>query len=92
MRVAVFQQHGNGRVHRHIVGAFLNQDLADLAFIDGFDFHGRLVGLDLGDDIAGADIVTFLDQPFGQVALLHGGRQGGHQDVPMACPASPYAV
>ena len=32
--------------------------------IDGFHFHGRLVGLDLGQDVAGLDRVTFGFQPF----------------------------
>jgi hypothetical protein len=49
---AFFQQHGDHLVDLDAFGAFLNDDLADRAFIDGFDFHGRLVGLDLGDDVA----------------------------------------
>ena len=34
------------------------EDLVEPAFIDGFDFHGGLVGFDFGDDVAGADIVA----------------------------------
>ena len=34
--------------------------LRQLAFVDGLDLHGRLVGLDLGDDVAGLDIVAVL--------------------------------
>jgi hypothetical protein len=59
--------------------AFGHDDLADDALIDGLDFHRRLVGLDLGDHVAGGDAVALLDQPFGERALLHGRRQGGHQ-------------
>ncbi|MEJ0041717.1 MAG: hypothetical protein WDM81_05685 [Rhizomicrobium sp.] len=40
-----------------------------------------LVGLDLGQDVAGLDGVAFLDEPFGKLALLHGGRQGGHENL-----------
>ena len=32
-----------------------HQDLAERALVDGLDLHGRLVGLDLGDDVAGLD-------------------------------------
>src|SRR5262249_28591596 len=43
------------------------------------DLHGGLVGLDLGDDVAGLDLVALLLDPLGEVALFHGGRQRGHQ-------------
>ena len=68
-------------VHRHVGRAFRHHDLGEDAFVDGLDFHGRLVGLDLGDHVAGLDRVALLLQPLGEVALLHGGRQGGHQDI-----------
>ena len=58
-----------------------DQDLADRAFVDGFDFHRRLVGLDLGDDLAGLDLVADVHEPLGEVALLHGRRQRGHEDL-----------
>jgi hypothetical protein len=29
-----------------------DEDLADRAFVDGFEFHRRLVGFDLGQDVA----------------------------------------
>ena len=45
----------------------------DRALVDRLELHRRLVGLDLGEDVAGGDAVAFLDQPFGQRALLHGG-------------------
>ena len=51
------------------------------ALVDRLDLHGRLVGLDLGDDIAGLDAAPFGDQPLGELALFHGRRQGGHQDL-----------
>ena len=68
-------------VDRHVGGAFRHHDLGEDAFVDRLDFHGGLVGLDLGDHVAGLDRVAFLLQPLGEVALFHGGRQGGHQDV-----------
>ena len=37
--------------------------------------------LDLGVDVAGFDLVAFLLQPLGEVALLHRRRKSGHQDV-----------
>ena len=52
----------------------------DRAALVGFEFHRRLVGLDLGEDVAGLDGVAFLDEPFGQRPLLHGGGHGGELD------------
>ena len=78
--LAVLQQHGDRRVDLDAFGAGGDQDLAERAFIDGFDFHRRLVGLDLGDDVAGGDLVAFVLQPFGEIALLHRRRERGHQD------------
>ena len=75
---AIGQQHGNGAVDLYAFGAFGHQDLADDAFVDGFEFHGGLVCFDLGQQVAGGDGVAFLDQPFGQGAFLHGRGQGGH--------------
>jgi hypothetical protein len=79
--LALGQQRGDGRIDLHALGAFGNEYLADNAFIDGLEFHRGLVGFDLGQEGAGLDDVAFLDQPFGQLALLHGGRQGGHENL-----------
>ena len=79
--LAVAGQHRDDVVDRHVLRAFRHQDLRDRALVDRLDLHGRLVGLDLGDDVAGLDLVAFLLQPLGEVALLHRGRQRGHQDV-----------
>ena len=51
-----------------------------ILLVDRLDLHGRLVGLDLGDDVARLDRVPLLLEPLGQVALFHGGRERGHQD------------
>ena len=68
-------------VDRHVGGAFRHHDLGDGALVDRLDLHGRLVGLDLGDDVAGFDLVAFLLKPLGKVALLHRGRQRRHENV-----------
>ncbi len=78
--LAFGQDHGDRRVDRDVVGAFRHQDLAERAFVDRLDLHGRLVGLDLGDDVAGLDRVALLLEPLGEVALLHRRRERGHQD------------
>ncbi len=75
------QQHRDGSVDLHAFAAFRHQDLADLALVHRFEFHRGLVGLDFGQDVAGFYGVAFFHQPFGQLALLHGGRKRGHQDV-----------
>ena len=72
---------GDGRVDLHLLGPLGHQDGLDDAFVDRLDLHGRLVGLDLGDDVAGADDIAGLDEPLGEGPLLHGGREGGHEDV-----------
>jgi hypothetical protein len=79
--LALLQEHGDRRVDLHALGAGGDQDLAERALIDGLDFHRRLVGLDLGDDVAGLDLVAFVLQPLGKVALFHRRREGGHQDI-----------
>src|SRR3546814_969207 len=78
---SLFQQHRDGGVDGHALGALGHQDLAELALVGRLELHGRLVGLDLGHDVAGLDRVTFLDQPFGQLALGHRGRQSRHQNL-----------
>ena len=45
-----------------------------LALGDRLDLHGRLVGLDLGQHVAGLDGVAFLLVPFRQLAVGHGRR------------------
>ena len=69
------------RVDLHPLRAFRHQDLLDHALIDGLHLHGRLVGLDLGDHVAGLDLVAGLHVPLGERAFLHGRRQRGHEDV-----------
>src|SRR5665213_161682 len=58
-----------------------DQYLAKGALIGSLDFHRRLVGFDLGDDIARLDRFAFLLQPLGKVALFHGRRQRRHQHL-----------
>jgi hypothetical protein len=60
---------------------FGDQDLGDRAFVDRLEFHRRLVGLDLGEDVAARHLVALLDQPFGKRALLHRRREGGHLEL-----------
>ena len=62
-------------------GALGDQDLAEHTFFDRLDFHGRFVGLNLGDYVAGLDRLAFGLKPFGERALSHGWRQGRHQHL-----------
>jgi hypothetical protein len=79
--LALAGEHGDHLVDRHIGGAFGHEDLRQCAFVDRLDLHRGLVGLDLGDHIAGFDRVAFVLEPLGKVALFHRGRQRGHQNV-----------
>ncbi len=74
-------QHRNRRIDLHAFGTLGDQNLSDAALIDGFEFHRRLVGLDLRQYVARLDGIAFLDVPFGELALLHGGRKRGHEDL-----------
>ena len=78
--LAVGEDHGDRRIDRDVIGAFRHQNFAERALVDRLHLHGGFVGLDLGDHVAGFDGVAFLLEPLGEVALLHGGRQRGHQD------------
>ena len=79
--LAIGGEDGDQGVDLDGFGAGRNNQLGNRAFVHGFHFHGRLVGLDLGDHVTGCDLVAFLDQPFGQITLFHGGRKGRHGDV-----------
>ncbi len=74
-------QHGDQLIDGHVGRALRHNDPGYRAVIDALHLHGGLVGLDLGDHVAGGDLVALLDVPLGQVALLHGRREGGHEDV-----------
>ena len=76
--LALARQNCDRRADLHAVGALRHENLRDLALVDCLKLHCRLVGLDLGEDIAGIDLVALLDEPFGKRALLHRRRKGGH--------------
>src|SRR5262245_47278126 len=67
-------------IDRDVLGPRGKQQLLDHTVFRRFDLHGRLVGLDLGDDVAAPDPVAFLHMPSGERALLHGGREPRHED------------
>ena len=73
-------QRGDHRADFHPFAAFRDCNRYDRAFVDRFEFHRRLVGLDFGHDVAGPDGIARLDQPFGKGALLHRRRERGHLD------------
>src|ERR1043165_3344851 len=55
-----------------------HDDLAERPLVDRLDLHRRLVGLDLGEDVARLDVVPFLLVPLREVALGHRRRQRRH--------------
>ena len=72
-------------VDGNVLRAFGHQDFRNRALVDCLDLHGRLVGLDLRDHVAGLDLVALFLEPLGKVALFHRGRQRGHQNVDRHC-------
>src|SRR5690606_5749040 len=75
------QEQRDRRVHANALRALLHKDLAESAFVHRFHFHGGLVGLDLSNHVTGSNAVSLFLEPLGEVALLHGGRKGGHQNL-----------
>ena len=74
-------QHGDDRIDRDVLCPLRHHDLGERALVDRLVFHRGLVGLDLGDHIAGLDLVALLLQPARKIALLHRRRQCRHEDV-----------
>src|SRR5215467_12242068 len=76
--LAIRQDDGDRCVDRDVLGSLGHQNLAQRALVDRLDLHRGFVGLDLGDHIAGFDLVALVFDPLGEIALLHGWRQGWH--------------
>jgi hypothetical protein len=79
--LALLEQHADHRVDRHAFRAVADHDLAERALVDCLHLHGRLVGFDLGDDIARRDVVALVLEPAREIALGHGRRQRRHADL-----------
>ena len=77
---AVFDHDRDRRVNLHASRAFGDQKLANDPLVDGLEFHGGLVGFDLGQDLAGFHRVALFHQPFGQRAFFHRRRERGHEN------------
>ena len=73
------QNHRDRRIDGDIRAAFGHENFSERAFVRRLHFHGRLVGLDLGDHVARFDLVALFLEPLGKIALLHRGRERGHQ-------------
>ncbi len=78
--LAIHQDQRDRRVDCHVLGAFGHEDFSERALVDRLDFHRGLVGLDLGDHVAGLHFLALVLHPLGEVALLHRGRERRHQD------------
>ena len=65
-------------IHLDAFRAFGDDEACDDSFLHRLDFHGRLVGLDFGDHVAGTDPVALGDEPFGERPFRHGRRQCRH--------------
>ena len=78
--LALARQHRDHGADLHPVRALGNDDLGDHALIDRFELHRRLVGFDLGHDVARRHLVANLDQPLGERTLFHRWRQSWHLD------------
>jgi hypothetical protein len=78
--LAVLQQNGDRCVDLDALRTGGNQQLTDRAFVDRLDLHRRLIGLNLGDHVAGGHLVPLVLQPFRERAFLHGRGKRGHKD------------
>jgi hypothetical protein len=53
-------KNGDHVVDGHVGRPFRHHDFRNRPLVDRLDLHRRLVGLDLGEHIAGGDLVAFL--------------------------------
>jgi hypothetical protein len=60
---------------------FARDDLAEHTLPAGLQLHDRLVGLDLGEHVAVADLVPLVFQPGQDLALLHRRGERFHEDL-----------
>ena len=68
----------NQAVDFRLVSLGTHDDLGHDAVILSFDVHGRLVSLDLEDDISCGERVSLFHLPGRDPTLGHGRRHGGH--------------
>ena len=73
-------QRDNG-ADLHAIGTFSNHDLRNHTFIDRFKLHRGFVSLNLGDQIARRNAVSFFNEPAGKRALFHRRGQSGHFEL-----------
>ncbi len=78
--LAIGNQQRDRTVHGDMLGAFGNKNSAEPSVLGHLDFHRRLIGLDFGDNVAGAHVIALAHEPLGERALLHGGRKLRHKD------------
>ena len=62
------------------LGTIGHEDLEEHAVVVGAQLHQRLVGLDLGQDVAVLEGVALLDDPARDRAALHRVGQAGHHE------------
>jgi hypothetical protein len=79
--LALAENQRDRRIDGDVLGALRNEDAAERALVDRLDLHGRLVGLDLRENVARLDAVAFLLGPFGELADFHRRRQRRHQNL-----------
>ena len=72
-------EHGDQPADRH-ARAFGDDPLQEHAVVVDLQVHRRLVGLDLGDHVAGGDGVAFFSEPRDEDAFLHRVAHFGHFD------------
>ena len=71
--LTILQQSSDGLIDLHALSTFGHQQFSDTALVHRLEFHGGLVGFDLREDVAGVNLIAFLDEPFCEFALFHGG-------------------
>jgi hypothetical protein len=87
--VLVLNHDGNFSAHWHVLGAFWHHDLCKVPILLALPLHGRLVGLNLGQHIAGSDLVADALLPGGYVALSAPVRD---PSVSISANTSPAAI
>ena len=75
--------HWNGFADAH-------QEICHDALLEGLHIHDGLVRVHDCHKVAAAHVVTGLDEPFDQLAVLHVSPERGHEEVTHRCPPWPW--
>src|SRR5690606_1715270 len=76
----VLKEDCDWRIDLYTFSAGSNEELANDAFVNSFNFHCCFVGFNFRDHVAGNNLIAFLLNPVGEGALFHGWGKRWHEN------------